>query len=69
MAREGFHYVRGHYRRNPRPRVKKTSGWLVAALLVGGLWLWGHSGDSGAANTGSTTPGSTASASAPAAGR
>ncbi|MFJ9695386.1 hypothetical protein [Kitasatospora sp. NPDC101183] len=66
MAPKGFHYVRGHIRRNPSPRIKKTSGWLIAALVVGGLWLYGL-GDDGAATTG-TNPSTTAPASAPAAG-
>ncbi|MFJ1757690.1 hypothetical protein [Kitasatospora sp. NPDC088134] len=66
MAPEGFHYVRGHIRRNPRPRMKKTSGWVIVALVVGGLWLYGQGG--GSATTTNTSPGTTAPASAPAAG-
>ncbi|NJP48699.1 hypothetical protein HCJ93_01070 [Streptomyces sp. SBST2-5] len=41
-APEGFHYVRGHLRRNPKPRsAKRMSGWMIAGLLAG-VWLWGQ---------------------------
>ncbi|MFF3006999.1 hypothetical protein ACFVTF_29865 [Kitasatospora sp. NPDC057940] len=66
MVPEGYTYVKGHIRRKPRPRINKTSGWLVAALVVGGLWLYGQSG--GSSTTTNTNPGTTAPASAPAAG-
>ncbi|MGW5972736.1 hypothetical protein [Streptomyces sp. NPDC055186] len=39
---EGFHRVRGHIRRNPKPRsAKRMSGWVIAGL-VAGVWLWGQ---------------------------
>ncbi|MGW2763158.1 hypothetical protein [Streptomyces sp. NPDC001275] len=39
---DGFHRVRGHIRRNPKPRsVKRMSGWMIAGLLAG-VWLWGQ---------------------------
>lgn len=39
---DGFHYVRGHIRRNPKPRsAKRMSGWMIAGLLAG-VWLWGQ---------------------------
>ncbi|MHC5701975.1 hypothetical protein OTC26_011045 [Streptomyces tirandamycinicus] len=39
---DGFHYVRGHVRRNPKPRsTKRMSGWMIAGLLAG-VWLWGQ---------------------------
>ncbi|KAF4407997.1 MULTISPECIES: hypothetical protein [Streptomyces] len=41
MAPQGYHVVRSHYRRNPRPGSKKMSGWTIAAL-VAGVWLWGQ---------------------------
>lgn len=41
MPPEGFHTVRTHRRRNPRPGRKKMSGWTIAAL-VAGVWLWGQ---------------------------
>ncbi|MCX4745956.1 hypothetical protein OG455_10530 [Kitasatospora sp. NBC_01287] len=41
MAPEGYHRVRAHIRRNPRPSAKKTSGWMIAGV-VAVLWLWGH---------------------------
>ncbi|WP_153812240.1 hypothetical protein [Streptomyces sp. SUK 48] len=38
----GFHRVRGHIRRNPKPRsAKRMSGWMIAGLLAG-VWLWGQ---------------------------
>ncbi|MFI6443481.1 hypothetical protein [Kitasatospora sp. NPDC050543] len=67
MVPEGYTYVKGHIRRKPRPRINKTSGWLIAALVVGGLWLYGQGGG-GSATTTNTNPGTTAPASAPAAG-
>lgn len=36
---EGYHTVRRHIRRNPRPSGKKMSGWTIAALIAG-VWLW-----------------------------
>ncbi|MER6031656.1 hypothetical protein [Streptomyces sp. NPDC001851] len=39
---DGFHRVRGHIRRNPKPRsAKRMSGWIIAGLLAG-VWLWGQ---------------------------
>lgn len=39
---DGFHYVRGHIRRNPKPNsAKRMSGWMIAGLLAG-IWLWGQ---------------------------
>ncbi|MFK0115219.1 hypothetical protein [Streptomyces sp. NPDC090994] len=39
---DGFHTVRAHIRRNPRPRsAKRMSGWTIAGLLAG-VWLWGQ---------------------------
>jgi hypothetical protein len=66
MAPEGYHYVRGHMRRNPRPRMKRTSGWVIAAIVVAVLWLWGHG--TGGASAG-TAPGRPAPTSSTAAGR
>ncbi|WP_405824470.1 hypothetical protein OG705_29810 [Streptomyces sp. NBC_00838] len=38
----GFHRVRGHIRRNPKPgRAKRMSGWMIAGI-VAGIWLWGQ---------------------------
>ncbi|TQF01329.1 hypothetical protein E6W39_02590 [Kitasatospora acidiphila] len=65
MAPEGYHRVRAHWRRNPRPSAKKTSGWAIVGI-VGLVWLWGHFigfGDSSTAAPAKPTP----SASAPAA--
>lgn len=39
MPPEGYHVVRQHIRRNPRPSTKKLSGWTIAALIAG-VWLW-----------------------------
>ncbi len=61
MPPEGYHDVRRHIRRNPRPRTKKTSGWVVAAALVGVLWLWGHGGTSSASTSSPSSPAPTAS--------
>ncbi|MFJ3338640.1 hypothetical protein [Streptomyces sp. NPDC086766] len=36
---EGYHVVRRHIRRNPRPGGKKLSGWMIAGLIAG-VWLW-----------------------------
>ncbi|MFJ9822196.1 hypothetical protein ACIRU3_44630 [Streptomyces sp. NPDC101151] len=36
---EGYHVVRRHIRRNPRPSTKKLSGWTIAGLIAG-VWLW-----------------------------
>ncbi|MFD9124195.1 hypothetical protein [Kitasatospora sp. NPDC059571] len=66
MARKnggGVHWVRGHYRRNPVPRVKKSSLWLVAAVGAV-LWWIAPSGDGGA-----TAPAGTPSAPATAPAR
>jgi hypothetical protein len=41
MPPEGYHVVRRHIRRNPRPRGKKMSGWMIAGLIAG-AWLWGQ---------------------------
>ncbi|WP_371589241.1 hypothetical protein [Streptomyces virginiae] len=39
---DGFHHVRAHNRRNPKPRsAKRMSGWMIAGLLAG-AWLWGQ---------------------------
>jgi hypothetical protein len=39
---EGFHRVRGHIRRNPKPRsAKGLSAWTIAGL-VAAFWLWGQ---------------------------
>jgi len=50
MPPEGFHVVRRHIRRNPRPRTKRLSGWTIAAL-VAGIWLWGQGFGFGEAET------------------
>lgn len=51
---DGFHYVRGHIRRNPRRgRAKRMSGWTIAGLLAG-IWLWGQV--FGFGETADTTP-------------
>lgn len=53
MPPEGFHEVRRHIRRNPRPRGQKLGGWTIAGI-VAFVWLWGQifgfgsSSDSGA---------------------
>ena len=53
-APDGFHYVRGPVRRNPKPRnAKRLSGWMIAGLLAG-TWLWGQLFGFGEATT--TTP-------------
>ncbi|MEU2389029.1 hypothetical protein ABZ606_30965 [Streptomyces sp. NPDC012461] len=41
MPPKGYHVVRRHIRRNPRPSTKKLSGWTIAGL-VAGVWLWGQ---------------------------
>ncbi|MFC9227433.1 hypothetical protein ACFTZI_00290 [Streptomyces decoyicus] len=41
MPPQGYHVVRRHIRRNPRPRGKKMSGWMIAGLIAG-VWLWGQ---------------------------
>lgn len=38
---EGYHRVRSHIRRNPRPSAKKTSGWVIVGA-VAAVWLWGQ---------------------------
>ncbi|MBK3625722.1 hypothetical protein JHN59_12890 [Streptomyces sp. MBT49] len=53
-APDGFHYVRGHIRRNPKPgRAKRMSGWMIAGIAAG-IWLWGQVFGFGEAAT--TTP-------------
>lgn len=48
---DGFHRVRGHIRRNPRPRsAKRMSGWMIAGLAAG-IWLWGQVFGFGGATT------------------
>lgn len=39
MPPQGYHIVRQHLRRNPRPKAKKLGGWTIAALIAG-VWLW-----------------------------
>ncbi|WP_116209849.1 hypothetical protein [Streptomyces olivoreticuli] len=52
---DGFHVVRAHIRRNPKPRsAKRMSGWVVAGLLAA-VWLWGQVFGFGEATT-STPP-------------
>lgn len=41
MPPEGYHTVREHIRRNPRPRRKKLGGWAIAGI-VAFVWLWGQ---------------------------
>lgn len=41
MPPEGYHKVRSHIRRNPRPSGTKMSGWTIAGLIAG-VWLWGQ---------------------------
>lgn len=41
MPPEGFHTVRRHIWRNPKPSAKKLSGWTIAAI-VAAVWLWGQ---------------------------
>ncbi|MGI5372702.1 hypothetical protein ACQEV2_00200 [Streptomyces sp. CA-251387] len=57
MARvpEGYHVVREHIRRNPRPEAKKLSGWTIAGL-VAVVWLWGQLFGFGEASTAEQTP-------------
>ncbi|MEV3907391.1 hypothetical protein [Streptomyces canus] len=53
-APDGFHFVRGHIRRNPKPGgAKRMSGWMIAGLAAG-IWLWGQVFGFGEAVT--TTP-------------
>jgi len=54
MPEPGFHTVRSHVRRNPGSRRKKTSGWVIAAVAVAGLWAVTHLGGTAAGST--TTP-------------
>ncbi|MEU8516840.1 hypothetical protein AB0C76_35420 [Kitasatospora sp. NPDC048722] len=59
---EGYHVVRRHIRRNPRPSVKKMSGWTIAGICAL-VWLWGHFigfGASDAATPGTPAPAATA---------
>ncbi|MBV6699969.1 hypothetical protein KV557_23175 [Kitasatospora aureofaciens] len=60
---EGYHVVRRHIRRNPRPSsAKKMSVWTIAGVCAL-VWLWAHFigfGDTGTAT--SNTPAPTASA-------
>lgn len=63
---DGFHRVRGHIRRNPKPRsAKRMSGWMIAGLLAG-VWLWGQvfGFSESTATTPSTDPKPAASATA-----
>jgi hypothetical protein len=63
---DGFHRVRGHIRRNPKPRsATRMSGWTIAGLLAG-VWLWGQVFGFGE-STATTTPDPRPTASAPAA--
>ena len=41
MPPEGYHVVRSHIRRNPRPSAKKMSGWTITGI-IGVVLLWGH---------------------------
>ena len=69
MPPEGYHVVRSHIRRNPGTKSKKTSGWVLAALLCAAVWAWGHLGGSAdGSTTHPSTPAPTISA-ASAAGR
>ncbi|MFB7657854.1 MULTISPECIES: hypothetical protein [unclassified Streptomyces] len=39
---DGFHQVRAHIRRNPKPKsARRMSGWMIAGLFAG-AWLWGQ---------------------------
>jgi hypothetical protein len=59
---EGYHRVRSHIRRNPRPSTKKTSGWMIAGVCAA-VWLWGHFiGFSDTSTPAPATPGPAASA-------
>ncbi|MFF0737772.1 hypothetical protein ACFYVK_39935 [Streptomyces chartreusis] len=57
MARvpEGFHVVRTHIRRNPRPGAKRLSGWTIAGL-VAVVWLWSQLFGFGEASTADQSP-------------
>ncbi|MET8700054.1 hypothetical protein ABZW10_14465 [Kitasatospora sp. NPDC004723] len=64
---EGYHVVRSHIRRNPRPRVKKVSGWTVVGICAL-VWLWNYFigfGDTGAAPPNSPAPTATSAPTAP----
>lgn len=65
MPPEGFHEVRRHIRRNPRPRGKKLGGWTIAGI-VAFVWLWGQVFGFGSSDSGAETnkPASTPSVSA-----
>ncbi|MEU9028997.1 hypothetical protein AB0D46_16035 [Streptomyces sp. NPDC048383] len=53
---DGFHRVRGHIRRNPRPgSAKRMSGWMIAGLAAG-VWLWGQVVGFGEATSHTTPP-------------
>ncbi|MCX4826160.1 hypothetical protein OG883_41555 [Streptomyces sp. NBC_01142] len=53
---DGFHRVRGHIRRNPKPgRAKRMSGWMIAGLAAA-VWLWGQVFGFGEATTNTTPP-------------
>lgn len=41
MPPDGFHEVRRHIRRNPRPRGKKLGFWTIAGIAAF-VWLWGQ---------------------------
>ncbi|MEU4303652.1 hypothetical protein [Kitasatospora aureofaciens] len=62
---DGYHTVRSHIRRNPRPSAKKTSGWSIIGVCAL-VWLWSHF--IGFGDTGTVTPNNPAptAASAPA---
>ncbi|MFE0514165.1 hypothetical protein [Streptomyces sp. NPDC058964] len=65
-APEGYHVVRRHFRRNPRPKGRKLSGWMIAGL-VAVVWLWGQVFGFGESASGSTpAPGPSATMSTPA---
>ncbi|MGW4032946.1 hypothetical protein ACWEFL_27200 [Streptomyces sp. NPDC004838] len=54
MPPEGFHEVRRHIRRNPRPRGKKLGGWTIAGI-VAFVWLWGQVFGFGSSDSGAET--------------
>ncbi|MFD4953449.1 hypothetical protein [Streptomyces sp. NPDC058451] len=62
---DGYHVVRRHIRRNPRPSGKKLSGWMIARLIAG-VWLWSQMFGFGEASTPDTqqTPSPSLSAAA-----
>lgn len=66
MPEPGFHTVRTHVRRNPRPGGKKTSPWVIGAVIVVGLWIVAHFGGTASGSV-SSPPKPSSSVSAPAA--